>query len=285
MENTNGLGFKTIQKILEKAPTFERLKKEKEVLLSLRGVTRSKIASIYKNYEDKTRYEEYMKQMKKLDGHLLEKASGGFPERLKTSVDSPYWLHIRGDRSLLKSKKTVGIIGSRNSSPYGNEVTYKISNFMAKKGYVVISGMARGIDSYAHKGALKQGKNTTVAVLGTGVDQVYPKENSQLYMRLVRYGAVVSEYLLGTPPRKYNFPRRNRIISGLSDFIIVMEASKKSGSLITVNFALEQGKDVLAVPGEIFSNTSQGTNLLIRDGAYPITSLEDLNKYLESNGK
>lgn len=139
----------------------------------------------------------------------------------------------------------------------------------------VISGMAKGIDSFSHKSSLESG-GYTCAVLGCGVDVIYPKVNKKLYYEIINKGCILSEFPPKTPPYAYNFPLRNRIISGVSDLIVIVEASEKSGSLITASYALEQGKDIMVVPGTIFSKTSKGTNKLIRDGAYPLTSVEDI---------
>jgi len=191
-------------------------------------------------------------------------------------------LHLKGKPNLFKNK-IVGIVGSRKSTAYGNEVAYKVAKILSNQGYTVISGLAKGIDTYAHKGAL-EGNGSTIAVIGSGIDYIYPKENTKLFLDITKKGLIISEFYLGTKPINYNFPRRNRIISGLCDFLIVIEATHKSGSLITVNHAIKQGKDVLAVPGEIFSKTSEGTNMLIRDGAYPLISINDLYEYLENKG-
>ena len=180
-----------------------------------------------------------------------------------------------GNKKILNDK-SIAIIGCRECSIYGKEVANKLAYELSNNKINIISGMAKGIDSYAHIGALKaEGK--TIAVLGTGLDVIYPKENIALYSKIIELGGtIISEYVVGTKADRMNFPARNRIISGLSDGIIVVEAKKKSGTLITVDFALEQGKDIFVVPGNITSPNSAGTNDLIKQGAKCITSLNDI---------
>jgi len=199
-----------------------------------------------------------------------------YPEKLRHIYAPPQCLYVIGNESIL-SKKGIAIIGCRNCTQYGAKNAYKFSYEISKLGINVISGMARGIDTYSHKGAIMAGGNT-IAVLGCGLDVIYPKENRELYKNIiVNGGAVISEFPLGTPPLKHHFPIRNRIISGLSDGVLVIEATKRSGTLITVNHALEQGKDIYALPGNIDSENSSGTNDLIKEGAIPITNIDDFD--------
>ena len=202
-----------------------------------------------------------------------------YPELLKNIYDPPLVLYYRGDVALLSKKKTVAIVGSRFASLYGRNVAQTLAKQLAQNGIVIVSGMARGIDSFAHAGALETG--TTCAVLGSGIDKIYPPENRVLYNKIVDNGVVVSEYPLGTMPKKFNFPRRNRIISGLSLGSAVIEAAKRSGSLITANFAMEQGRDVFAVPGEVGTRFSEGTNNLIKQGAKLVSNYKDILDALE----
>lgn len=198
-----------------------------------------------------------------------------YPAKLKDYDDAPAVLYYKGNLKGLNKQKSAAIVGSRECTYYGLSVTKYISSELSKNNINIISGMARGIDSEAHKECLKQG-GYTCAVLGSGVDVVYPAENKQLYNSIENKGCIISEYLPGTKPFSYNFPVRNRIISELSDVIVVVEAGNKSGSLITANLALEQGKDVIAVPGPIFSEQSKGTNKLIQDGACPFIDIQDI---------
>ncbi len=202
-----------------------------------------------------------------------------YPNNLKNITDAPAIIFYRGNIKKLDEKVSVGIVGSRNCSIYGENVTGIIGEELSKNNVNIISGMARGIDSYAHKACLRQ-NGYTCAVLGSGIDVVYPKENKKIYDIISENGCVLSEFFPGTKPLSRNFPARNRIISGLSDLLIVIEAGEKSGSLITAGLALEQGKDIVAVPGTIFSSESKGTNKLIRDGAYIFTDFKDLFEIL-----
>ena len=207
---------------------------------------------------------------------ILKLGDNNYPEKLKNIVDKPKILYVLGNENLL-NEKSIAIIGSRECTRYGAMNAYDFGYQLAKRGLCVISGLARGIDTYSHLGSIKI-REKTIAVLGSGLDIVYPAENIELYKKiLISGGAIVSEYPLGSKPEKYHFPQRNRIISGLSDGIIVVEAKKKSGTLITVDFALDQGKDVYAIPGNINSKYSYTTNELIKEGAIPITKIEDLN--------
>lgn len=203
-----------------------------------------------------------------------------YPSRLKNYEDSPAVLFYIGNVVKLDKNLNVGIVGSRKCSIYGRNAAEIISREISKNNINVISGMARGIDSYAHRGAIKS-NGYTCAVFGSGVDVIYPRENRELYKNILVNGAVVSEFMPGVKPISYNFPKRNRIISGLSDVLVVVEAAERSGALITADMALEQGKSVMAVPGSIFSEESRGTNKLIKQGAYPLTNIDDLFQILK----
>lgn len=198
----------------------------------------------------------------------------GYPENLLQIFDPPPVIFIKG--SLRPSDKlAVAVVGSRKPSPYGLLVAEKLAKDLAALGITVVSGMARGIDTAGHKGALAGG-GRTVAVLGCGPDVVYPRENKKLVDRIVENGAVISEYPLGTIPEPWHFPARNRIISGLSLGTVVVEAAEKSGALITADFALEQGRDVMAVPGNVVSPLSRGPHRLIRQGARLVEGAGDI---------
>lgn len=210
---------------------------------------------------------------------LLAISNPEYPELLREIYDPPLLLYVKGRLPGAKLPM-VAVIGSRNCSDYGLNAAYKLSKDLALRGVVIVSGMARGIDGMAHKGAMDanppDGGASTVAVLGCGVDVCYPADNHALYDRLARDGCIISEYPPGTEPLKYNFPQRNRIISGLSLGVIVVEAAVRSGTSITVDMALEQGRDVFVVPGSIFSRLSEGTNAMIKNGAVPITGYDDV---------
>ena len=199
-----------------------------------------------------------------------------YPKSLLEYDDAPFGVFYKGDISKLNEKKNTSIVGSRRCTRYGIDVTNNIVGQLNSYEINIISGMARGIDSIAHKAAINNNINT-VAVLGSGIDVIYPKENYRLYHEILENGGcIISEFPLGTPPLSKNFPMRNRIISGMCELLIVTEGGEKSGTLITVGAALEQGKNVIAVPGSIFSSESKGTNKLIRDGAYIYTDIEDV---------
>jgi DNA processing protein len=193
---------------------------------------------------------------------------------LKDIYDPPALLYLRGALRR-EDELAVAIVGSRKTSAYGREVTERIGRDLARHGVTVVSGMARGIDSVAHKGAL-QGGGRTIAVLGCGVDVIYPSENRNLFHQIIEQGAVLSEFPMGSPPEAGHFPRRNRIISGLSIGVVIVQASGESGSLITAGYALEQGREVFAVPGNIGAEGSRGTNQLIKEGAKLVESSEDI---------
>ena len=198
-----------------------------------------------------------------------------YPKQLKNIYDAPKKLYIRGNKDIL-NKNGIAIVGSRDCTKYGELIAKNLGYNLSKNGFVIISGLAKGIDSFAHIGAI-YAKEKTIAVLGNGIDTIYPKENEIIAKKIIEYGgAIISEYPEGAKIERKNFPARNRIISGLSQGVVVVEAKEKSGSLITVDFALEQGRDVFAVPGPISSICSIGTNELIKDGAIPITSFKDI---------
>ncbi len=194
-----------------------------------------------------------------------------YPEKLTNIFDPPYGLFYIGE--LPDFSRCASIVGARRCSAYGRKVAYDIGKVLAEAGFVVISGMARGIDAQGHRGCLDGGMDT-VAVLGSGCDVVYPEENRELYQNIIGNGAVISEYQLGAVPLPMNFPRRNRIVSALSDIVVVVEAREKSGSLITADFALEHGKDIYVVPGRMGDSLSLGCNRLISQGAGIIWNIE-----------
>ncbi len=210
---------------------------------------------------------------------VLPYYSPDYPQWLRNIEHFPPVLFIRG---VIKSEDelALAVIGTRGATTYGKNVAEIFAAEFSKSGITVVSGMARGIDTAAHLGALKS-KGRTIAVLGCGIDICYPPENRHLMNEIVANGAVLSEFNIGTPPLAQNFPKRNRIISGLAKAILAIEAKEKSGVMNTVRWALDQNKEVFAIPGNIYSKTSSGTNQLIKDGATPVTSAEEV---LESLG-
>lgn len=209
-----------------------------------------------------------------IDATVLVPSDPAFPPRLRSIPDPPPVLFARGDVALAHAR-SVAIIGSRSHSRYGADVAAALGEVAARAGLVVVSGMARGLDAVAQSAALGAG-GSSIGVLGTGVDVVYPTSNRALYDRLLHGGLLLSEQLPGERGHPGAFPRRNRLISGLAEALVVVEAAEGSGTLITVTCALEQGRDVFAVPGPITSATSRGTNRLLRDGATPILDPDDI---------
>ena len=201
-----------------------------------------------------------------------------YPDRLRRINQSPYVVYLKGDL-VEEDIWSVAVVGTRKYSPYGRQVTELFTRSLAEQGITIISGLARGIDAIAHKQALEVG-GRTLAVLGSGLDQIYPPEHRGLADRISRQGGVISDYPPGTPPDGSNFPPRNRIISALSKAVLVIEAGQKSGALITANYAAEQGKDVFAVPGKITAPLSKGTNQLIKLGAHPLIEVQDVLDFL-----
>lgn len=210
----------------------------------------------------------------------IKKSSKVYPDNLKNIYNPPEKLFVDGE-ILPSDNNAIAIVGTRRASYYGMEQCEKLSYDLAIRGITIISGMARGIDSAAHRGALKA-KGRTIAVLGSGHNHIYPPENKKLYGEIVKNGAVVSEYEPDIPPFRTNFPRRNRIISGMSKGVVIIEAPRKSGALITADFALEQGRDVFALPGNISSVRSSGTNALIKEGAKLVEGISDILEELKN---
>ena len=243
-------------------------------LVKIKGIG-EKLAKSIIDKKIKEKVGKHIEYMKKHEIGIISIYDKEYPEILKNIYDPPISLYFMGNKEILK-EKSIAIIGCRNASDYGKKAAKYFSYQLANKGLITISGLAKGIDSYAHIGTIcAYGK--TISVVGNGLDVIYPKENIILAKKIVQTGGViVSEYPLGTKPEKNNFPARNRIISGLSKAVLVIEAKEKSGTLITVDFALEQGRDVYVVPGNINSLNSVGTNKLIKQGAKMVTHYSEI---------
>ncbi len=242
-------------------------------LVTVEGID-SKTAASIKTFDGREFAQEQLRRMAACGARVVTFWDREFPDLLKQIYDPPALLFVRGT---LKpdDKYAVAIVGSRLISSYGEVITQKLTRDLAGKGVTVVSGLAYGIDTLAHATALKSGSRT-IAVLGSGVDVIYPRENARLAERIVENGALVSEFPLGSKPERSNFPRRNRIICGMSLGVVVVEAGRRSGALITAAMALEQNREVFAVPGNVNSPNSVGTNELIRQGATLVTSAEDI---------
>jgi DNA processing protein len=222
------------------------------------------------------------KEMDRLRAKILVYSDPSYPRLLKEIYDPPMVLYVRGQK-LPPEMGFVGLVGSRNPTPYGLRIAEELGQGLAKRGLGVVSGMARGIDTASHWGCLS-GKGWTVAVLGTGIDRIYPRSNAKLFQRILETGTIFSEFPPGTPPEPQNFPIRNRVISGLCRGVVVVEATKKSGSLITAALALDQGREVFAVPGNISSFKSKGCHFLIKQGAHLVENADDILEALGLSG-
>ncbi len=312
------LGTIKKQQLLERYQTPEYIYKlTKEELKKVKGIGEKAVESIL-DKRKKAEVEKHLEYMEKNQIDIISIKDKEYPQILKEIYDPPISLYCKGNVGIL-NKKSIAIVGCREATDYGKKASKYFAYNLAKQGINIISGLAKGVDSYAHIGAnqvenvdnytqleanqykpvdkhtkradyrhvekvenMEKPKNygKTIAVLGNGLDTIYPKENEILANKIVENGGtIVSEYPLGTKPKKMNFPERNRIISGMSKGILVVEAKEKSGTLITVDFALEQGRDIFVVPGNINSLNSVGTNFLIKQGAKLVTHYSDIQFY------
>jgi len=238
------------------------------------GVSERLSISISRFKPELSEIEKDLLTLERLQARIVTRWDDGYPENLKDIYDPPAFLFVRG--SLLpEDSQAVAMVGTRNPTRYGNELAKSITRDLARSNFTIISGLARGIDTTCHQSALKAG-GRTIAVLGCGLDISYPRENEKLVECIVESGAVISEFRPGIAPLKTNFFRRNRIVSGLSRAVVVVQASKKSGSLITASHALDQNRDVFAVPGNITNERSRGPHYLIKQGAGLAESAEDI---------
>lgn len=272
---TPGVGPRAATKLLERFGSADSVFHARRPELESLRLRPETIESIIKReFHDKA--DEELQSVRDIGGDVLILDDGSYPYLLREIADPPITLYVRGDWQACFDAPCVGVIGSRKCSTYGENASAMLSRDLAERGLCIVSGLARGIDTAAHKGALKAG-GRTIAVLGTGIDSVYPKENARLVNEILEGGgAVVTQFPLGTPPLKDNFPYRNRIISGLSHGVLIVEASERSGSLITARLATEQNREVMAVPGNITSRNSFGTNFLIKAGAKLVQQWQDV---------
>lgn len=272
---TPGVGPRAATKLLERfgsaaavfaarRPELEQLRLKPETLDSL----------LKKEFHSRAEIE--LARVKDIGGDVLILDDGSYPELLREIDDPPPVLYVKGDWQACVDQPAVGIIGSRMCSTYGENSSEMLARDLASRGLTIISGLARGIDAAAHRGAMR-GQGRTTAVMGTGLDIVYPRDHNKLVREILDSGGcLVTQFPLGTPPLKDNFPYRNRIISGLSLGVLIVEASERSGSLITARLAAEQNRDVMAVPGNITSGNSFGTNYLIKSGAKLVQQWQDV---------
>ena len=247
---------------------------------ALAQVVEPKLATAIKDGADAQALEAALTWLDAPENHLLTLADADYPQHLLQIADPPVLLYLKGRRELLGVKNGIAVVGSRNATPAGMQTAQAFSKALSAAGLAIISGMALGIDSAAHLGGL-QHSGSTIAVIGTGLDRVYPARNKALAQQIAQNGLIISEYNLGMPPLAQNFPRRNRIISGLSKGVLVVEAALASGSLITARMAAEQGRDVFAIPGSIHSTFSKGCHLLIKQGAKLVDDAADILEELQ----
>ena len=286
-----GLGLKRKKQLLEIYKTPEKIYTlNKNDLLKIKGIGNETINNIL-DKKIRKEVDKHISYMLKNNINIISIQDKEYPNNLKEIYDFPISLYIKGNKDILNNKN-IAIIGCREASDYGKKAAKYFGYNLAKEGINIVSGLAKGVDSYSHIGNLcalmeksypqadkliKCGK--PIAVVGNGLDMVYPAENKKLEKKIIELGGcIISEYPLGTKPSKMSFPARNRIISGISNAVLVIEAKEKSGTLITVDFALEQGRDVFVVPGNINSINSVGTNDLIKQGASLVTNFKEILK-------
>ncbi|MFT5697210.1 MAG: DNA processing protein [Desulforhopalus sp.] len=257
--------FKTPSAVLQSGP---------EVLSKLGGMRASQLKGLLSGTNWYQKGEQELNRLQDFGAHVLCYDSPLYPPLLKQLVDPPLLLFVRGNPEVL-SQSAIAIVGSRAATGYGRRTSFQLAEALASYSLTVVSGLALGIDTEAHRGTLS-GAGNTVAVLGCGLDIVYPKQNGSLYREIAEQGAVVSEYPLGTRPEGFRFPARNRIIAGLSLGVVVVEAAKRSGSLITAQIALDIGRDVFAVPGQVDSFKSEGAHWLLQQGARIVLGASDI---------
>jgi DNA processing protein len=271
---SENLGIKTFISLLELFGTASRALEELPSFLQKKGVSkRIKICSESKAFEE-------IEKVEKFGAQIIYYKDNLYPELLKLIPDYPPVITVFGTNLELLCKKKISIVGSRNSSANSERFSYKVSKEVGKRGYVVVSGLARGVDSYSHMGSIETG---TIAVIAGGIDNIYPPENKNLYKEIAEKGLIITENSFGASPKSQNFPQRNRIVAGLSLATLVMEASIKSGSLITAKFAIEQNREVFAVPGFPLDTRHSGTNFLIKQGAYLFEKTEDIISVLDGS--
>jgi DNA processing protein len=273
---TPGVGPRVMARLLEHFGSAEAIFDAPRRDLAMLRLTPESIESIATRelYE---RAESEIEKVRRLNGEILVLDDGVYPALLRETYDPPVVLYLKGGWSECLERPCVAIVGSRRCSTYGQNAALMLSRELAQRGVTIISGLARGIDAAAHRGALEAG-GRTVAVMGTGLDQVYPRDHKKLTEQILKHnGALVTQFPLGTPPVSENFPYRNRVISGLSLGVVVVEAAENSGSLITARLAMEQNREVFAVPGNITSRNSFGTNYLIKGaGAKLVQQWQDI---------
>lgn len=272
---THGLGRKGLIRLREAFGSTQAILEAPPPMRAARGKISGSVAAAIPEQQHPALLEA-SETLDNMGARIVSLWDPDYPPSLRAIHDPPALLYLRGT---LPPAEALAVVGARRGTAHGRRLTNRICAEIASRGITVVSGLARGIDTAAHEGALK-GAGATVAVLGCGLDRIYPPENARLYSRISEQGAILSEYPPGTPPLAGHFPGRNRIISGLSRGVLVVEASAGSGSLITAEFALEQGREVFAVPGAVDAPTSGGVNQLLKDGARLVTETRDILEVL-----
>lgn len=259
------------------------LRASKRQLLQVAGIREQQVSGIFSQADSAAHNgRRELDRLAAAGGCALSFEDTGYPPLLRQLADPPPVLYVLGRKELL-CRPAIAIVGSRAATAYGRKIAFSLANKLSSAMVTIVSGLALGIDAESHAGALG-GAGGTVAVLGCGLDIIYPKINVQLFRKIVQSGALVSEYPLGTRPEGFRFPARNRIIAGLSKGVVVVEAAKRSGSLITAQIALDYGREVFAVPGHIDSCKSEGTHWLLKQGAKLVQSVEDIVEELDMTG-
>ena len=276
LHHCRGIGWKMIYKIMKEDPMLDNLytKKLSDWHLLFPQVKPVQLSLFFQDLHS-INISQKIKQYEENEVLILTYFDELYPKRLKHIYNPPWVIYMKGKLNLLQENRALAVVGMRQATPYGKEAIYKLLPPLIKEGYVIISGMAAGIDTFAHRIAV-EGGGSTIAVLGGGLFHIYPKENTALALEMMKNQLVLSEYPPFMKPERWMFPLRNRLISGLSAGVLVVEAKEKSGSLITAQHALEQGKDVFAVPGKITDMPSDGTNLLIQEGAKLVLHYKDI---------
>jgi DNA processing protein len=273
LHELEGVGWKTILQLLTRFPDPHVLLELSAAAIASKGI-RVSIAEQIATRFTPSFIEQKLQLYKKESIQILTLLDEDYPSILKEIAQPPWVLYVKGNVSLLNGR-LLGMVGTRTPTLYGKKIAEEWAAALSRVGFSIVSGLARGIDSKAHIGAL-QGKSKTVAVLGCAINQIYPRENALLYRNIEQEGVIISEYPIGTGMRPGMFPQRNRIIAGLSLGVMVVEAAEDSGSLITVEFAVDESRDVFAVPGPIDSNQSSGVHKLLKDGAKLVTRVEEI---------
>ena len=268
-----GIGATRFRRLLDAFGDLETAWNASPAALRDAGLDRRAIENLVAS-RTQVNLDDELRRLEQSGAHLITWDDPGYPRNLLNIAQPPPVLYVKG--ALLPADEwAVALVGTRHASAYGREVARELASGLAASGVTVVSGLARGVDVSAHRAALEAG-GRTIAVLGSGVDNIYPPEHAGVAESVAQAGAVISDYALGTPPEGANFPPRNRIISGLSKGVVIVEAGEVSGALITADFAAEQGRDVFAVPGNIHQRTSLGANKLIQQGAKMVTGVSDI---------